>query len=83
MYMGAANLPDICNRLVVDGKPHDTPTAIIEWEDDRAATSLAALPAEAKKAGISHLADHVVRLRKTLQWFPEHQGGESVVYTES
>ncbi|OQP07100.1 uroporphyrinogen-III C-methyltransferase [Geobacillus sp. 46C-IIa] len=91
VYMGAANLPDICRRLVAAGKPYDTPAAIIErgtTERQRTvAAPLAALPAEAEKAGISHpsiiVIGNVVRLRETLQWFSEHRGGEAVVYTES
>ncbi|OPX02245.1 uroporphyrinogen-III C-methyltransferase [Geobacillus sp. LEMMY01] len=83
VYMGAANLPDICGRLISAGKPSDTPAAIIEWgttERQRTvAATLAALPAEAEQAGISHPAiiiiGTVVRLREALQWFPEQQGG--------
>ncbi|AGT32115.1 uroporphyrin-III C-methyltransferase [Geobacillus genomosp. 3] len=83
VYMGAANLPDICRRLAAAGKPDDTPAAAIEWgttERQRTvAATIATLPAEAAKAGISHPAiiviGDVVRLRETLQWFPERQGG--------
>ncbi|BBW96252.1 uroporphyrinogen-III C-methyltransferase [Geobacillus sp. FSL W8-0032] len=83
VYMGAANLPDICGRLLAAGKPANTPAAIIEWgttERQRTvAAPLSTLPDEAKKAGISHPAiiiiGEVVRLRETLQWFPERQGG--------
>ncbi|MCK7606381.1 uroporphyrinogen-III C-methyltransferase [Geobacillus stearothermophilus] len=83
VYMGAANLPDICGRLMAAGKPSDTPAAVIEWgttERQRTvAAPLATLPVEARKAGISHPAiiiiGDVVRLRETIQWFPEGQGG--------
>ncbi|AKM19084.1 uroporphyrinogen-III C-methyltransferase [Anoxybacillus geothermalis] len=83
VYMGAANLPDICGRLMAAGKPSDAPAAVIEWgttERQRTvAAPLATLPDEARKAGISHPAiiiiGDVVRLRETIQWFPEGQGG--------
>ncbi|KAF0995157.1 uroporphyrinogen-III C-methyltransferase [Geobacillus sp. TFV-3] len=83
VYMGAANLPDICRRLIAAGKAAETPAAIIEWgttERQRTvAATLATLPVEAEQADISHPAiiiiGTVVRLREALQWFPEQQGG--------
>ncbi|WP_374720294.1 uroporphyrinogen-III C-methyltransferase [Parageobacillus toebii] len=85
-YMGVGNLTYICQKLIEHGKPSNTPVAVIEWgTTQRQRTAVGTLQTIAdivKKANLSHpaiiLVGEVVRLRETIQWFAEMDGGETV-----
>jgi uroporphyrin-III C-methyltransferase len=55
-YMGAGNLPYICQKLIEHSKPSNTPVAVIEWgTTERQRTVVGTLQTIAdivKKAGI-------------------------------
>src|SRR5207248_4022859 len=77
VYMGVTHLAAICRTLIREGKPGDTPAAIIE-EGTVAAqrthvATLATLPDAARQAGVRPPAllviGAVVALRDPLAWF--------------
>ncbi len=75
--MGAKTLPDIVDKLIENGRPADTPVAVIQWgttPEQRTVTgALADIVARAEEAGLSAptivVVGEVVRLRDTLAWF--------------
>lgn len=75
--MGAKTLPDIVDKLVENGRPADTPAAVIQWgttPEQRTVTgTLADIVARVDEAGLSAptiaVVGEVVRLRDTLAWF--------------
>ncbi len=75
--MGAKTLPDIVDKLVENGRPADTPVAVIQWgttPEQRTVTgTLADIVAHVEEAGLSAptivVVGEVVRLRQTLAWF--------------
>lgn len=77
VYMGLGRLRGICDRLIEDGRPPDTPAALIEsgtCADQRTVTAtLASLADEVDRAGFSGPAiivvGEVVSLRSELAWF--------------
>jgi uroporphyrinogen III methyltransferase/synthase len=77
VYMGVTHLAAICRTLIREGKPGDTPAAIIAAgtlpaQETRVAT-LATLPQVARQAGVRPPAllviGAVVELRNRLSWF--------------
>lgn len=74
-YMGLANLPEICQRLVANGLPANTPTALVEQGTTPGqrvhAGTLGSLPAQCAEAGSPSLliVGEVVSLRTRLEWF--------------
>ncbi len=74
--MGLTNLPSICERLIEEGKPAETPAAVIErgtTPGQRVVTgTLADLNALVEAAGLHPPAlivvGEVVRMRETLAW---------------
>jgi uroporphyrinogen III methyltransferase/synthase len=75
--MGVKNLPDIVAQLTVNGRPPETPVAVIQWgttPEQRTVTgTLADISARVTDAGLTPPAitvvGEVVRLRETLEWF--------------
>ncbi len=90
VYMGLANLAEVCRRLTEGGRRSDTPAAVIEWGTRRAQRTLVgtleSLPQLAAQAGIGSpamiLIGEVVRVRETIEWFerrPLH--GQTIMVT--
>jgi uroporphyrinogen III methyltransferase/synthase len=75
--MGVKNLPNISASLISNGKPADTPAALVRWgttPDQACLTStLHEIPRDAKRLGFKPpavlLVGSVVRLRECLGWF--------------
>jgi uroporphyrinogen III methyltransferase/synthase len=76
-FMGVKNLPDITQKLIANGRPPDTPVALIRWgttPGQKTVTgNLDNITERVKKAGLKAPAiivvGEVVNLRKTLKWF--------------
>ncbi len=76
-YMGIKNLPNIVENLVKNGRPKETPVAIIRWgsrPDQQTITgTLEDIVTKAREAGIKPPAltvvGEVVSLKKELDWF--------------
>lgn len=76
-FMGVKNLPDITQKLIANGKPPDTPVALIRWgttPGQKTVTgNLDNIDARVREAGLKAPAiivvGEVVELRKTLKWF--------------
>jgi len=90
--MGVGNLARITSHLIQNGKPQDTPVAIIQWgttPDQVTVTgTLNTISEAAKTAGISSPAiivvGDVVRLRPTLQWFENRPLlGKTIIVTRA
>ncbi len=77
VYMGLIGLPQICQHLILSGKPTETPVALVEHgtqQDQRVITgTLASLPEIVENAQVSAptllIIGDVVRLRDKLAWF--------------
>ena len=75
--MGVANLPYITKQLMDNGRPADTPAAVIRWgtkpEQKTLVTTLSMAAADVEKNGIKppaiFLVGDVVNLREELAWF--------------
>ncbi len=76
-YMGVANLTAITNELIKQGKPANTPVAVIRWGTKPGQTTvigtLKTIVEAVKQAGMRPPAitvvGQVVSLRQTLEWF--------------
>jgi uroporphyrinogen III methyltransferase/synthase len=79
IYMGIARLPLIVQGLVENGKPADTPAAVVRWAgtgyQNTVAAPLGDLPAAVQAAGITApavvLIGPVVALREQIAWFEQ------------
>jgi uroporphyrin-III C-methyltransferase/precorrin-2 dehydrogenase/sirohydrochlorin ferrochelatase len=77
VYMGLIGLPQICQQLILSGKPAETPVALVEHgtqQDQRVITgTLVSLPEIVENAQVSAptllIIGDVVRLRDKLAWF--------------
>ncbi len=71
--MGVANLPQIVDKLIANGRPPDTPAALIRWgtrpEQEVVVTTLARAPHEKILPPAIFLVGEVVNLREKLKWF--------------
>lgn len=75
--MGVANLPHITRELVANGRPADTPAAVIRWgtkpEQRVLMTTVGTAAEDVAKAGLKppaiFIVGEVVKLREKLQWF--------------
>ncbi len=75
--MGMKNLPTIVERLTVEGKPPDTPVALIRWgtraDQQTVVGTLGDIVAKAERAQLEPpttiVVGSVVRLREQLNWF--------------
>ncbi|HEX6288395.1 MAG TPA: uroporphyrinogen-III C-methyltransferase [Herpetosiphonaceae bacterium] len=76
-YMGVGNLPEIAEKLIVNGRRPDTPVAVIRWgtkPEQQVVTGTlqtiaAAVAAAALKPPAITVVGDVVRLRERLRWF--------------
>ena len=77
--MGVANLPHITARLIENGRPADTPAAVIRWgtkpEQRVLMTTVGTAAEDVARAKLKppaiFIVGDVVRLREKLQWFDE------------
>lgn len=75
--MGVKNLPNIIKRLIEEGKPPNTPSAVIQWgtlpEQKTAVGTLENIVEKVKEKGITAPAiiiiGEVVKLREKFNWF--------------
>jgi uroporphyrinogen III methyltransferase/synthase len=91
-YMGVGNLPEITEKLIGNGRPPETPVAVIRWgtkpEQEVVVGTLqtiAAIVANArlKPPAITVVGD-VVRLRERLRWFDNRPlWGKRIVVTRA
>ena len=76
-FMGVKNLPTIAANLVANGRPADTPVAVIRWgttpRQKTVTGTLSTILDETRKSGIKApaiiIVGGVVNLRKTMRWF--------------
>lgn len=77
--MGVANLPHITKKLIENGRPADTPAAVIRWgtkpEQRVLMTTVGTAAEDVAKANLKppaiFIVGDVVNLREKLQWFDE------------
>ena len=77
--MGVANLPHITKKLIENGRPADTPAAVIRWgtkpEQRVLMTTVGTAAEDVVKANLKppaiFIVGDVVNLREKLQWFDE------------
>ncbi|MDP4171501.1 MAG: uroporphyrinogen-III C-methyltransferase, partial [Bacillota bacterium] len=76
-YMGVANLPFICENLILHGKPANTPVILIQWgtfgRQKTLQGTLADIAEKVKEAKFCNpsiiLVGNVISLREKLSWF--------------
>ncbi|HOV85171.1 MAG TPA: uroporphyrinogen-III C-methyltransferase [Syntrophobacteraceae bacterium] len=76
-FMGVKNLPEICRRLVENGRPSTTPVAAIRWgtlpEQQTVTGTLDDIVEKVRQAQLKPpailIVGEVVRLREELNWF--------------
>nr|WP_263323752.1 uroporphyrinogen-III C-methyltransferase [Neobacillus sp. Marseille-Q6967] len=76
-YMGVANLPFICENLILHGKPSSTPVILIQWgtfgRQKTLQGTLENIAAKVKEAGFTNpsiiLVGDVISLREKISWF--------------
>ncbi|MBI4433097.1 MAG: uroporphyrinogen-III C-methyltransferase [Candidatus Omnitrophica bacterium] len=92
VYMGFYNLKNICARLIQNGKPKETPVAIVEWgslpHQKTCRGMLEDIAATVKKSGMKPpcliLIGQVVTLQDKLNWFEKLPlFGKTVVVTRA
>ncbi|PIE60880.1 MAG: uroporphyrinogen-III C-methyltransferase [Desulfobacterales bacterium] len=90
--MGVKNLAYIVNNLMDNGKPPETPVALIRWgtttRQETVTGTLETIVDEVKKAGLKSPAiivvGHVVALREELAWFDKKPlFGKRIVITRA
>ena len=90
--MGVKNLSNIVTKLVENGKPSDTPVALVRWgtttRQQTVTGTLSTIVEEVKKAGLKSPAiivvGHVVSLRDELAWFDKKPlFGKKIVITRA
>ncbi|HEB70726.1 MAG TPA: uroporphyrinogen-III C-methyltransferase [Desulfobulbus sp.] len=77
IYMGIKNLPIITKKLIDNGRPPETPVAVVRWastpEQHSVEGTLATITEVVKDAGIKPpalvIVGEVVKLRKKIDWF--------------
>ena len=77
--MGVANLPHITEELMKNGRPADTPAAVIRWgtkaEQRVLETTVGRAAEDVAKAGLKppaiFIVGEVVKLRESLKWFDD------------
>ncbi|ADG82000.1 uroporphyrinogen-III C-methyltransferase [Thermincola potens] len=91
-YMGMANLPHIVDKLIANGRPADTPIALIRWgtrpEQQTLVGTLADIVDKARAAEFKNpaiiIVGEVVTLRDKLSWFEKKPlFGKRVLVTRS
>ena len=90
--MGVKNLSNIVTKLMENGKPSDTPVALVRWgtttRQQTVTGTLATIVDAVKKAGLKSPAiivvGHVVSLRDELAWFDQKpMFGKKIVITRA
>lgn len=90
--MGVKNLPQITQQLLANGKPADTPVALVRWGttpsqktvEGTLSNIVARVEAAKLKAPAITIVGEVVRLRETLDWFSgKPLMGKTIVVTRS
>lgn len=93
--MGVANLPHITEELIKNGRPAETPAAVIRWgtkpEQEVLETTVGQAAADVQRAGLKppaiFIVGDVVKLRKELRWFDDEDFrplyGRSVLVTRA
>lgn len=90
--MGVKNLPHITRELIANGKPADTPVALVRWGttpgqvtvEGTLSTIVARVEAAKLKAPAITVVGEVVRLRSELDWFSTRPlMGKTIVVTRS
>ena len=90
--MGVKNLSNIATKLMENGKPADTPVALVRWgtttRQQTVTGTLETIVDEVKKAGLKSPAiivvGHVVSLRDELAWFDKKPlFGRKIVITRA
>jgi uroporphyrinogen III methyltransferase / synthase len=91
-FMGVKNLPNIVQRLCANGRPVDTPVALVRWgttsRHQTVTGTLENIAERARAAGMKAPAlivvGQVVTLRDTLQWFEKRPLlGKRIVITRA
>ncbi len=91
-FMGVKNLPDIVGQLIANGKPADTPVALIRWgttSDQKTVTGtletiVETVAAAGLKAPAIIVVGAVVSLRSTHRWFDTRAlTGKTIVVTRA
>ncbi len=91
-FMGVKNLPNIVQRLSENGRPAETPVAVVRWgttpKHQTVTGTLADIVTKVQQAGIKAPAlivvGEVVTLRETLQWFEDRPLlGKRIVVTRA
>lgn len=91
-YMGIKNLPSIVDNLVKNGRPADTPTAVIRWgttsRHKTVVGTLATIVDLVKKNGIKPPAitvvGEVISLKEKLDWFEKKPlFGKNIIVTRA
>jgi uroporphyrinogen III methyltransferase / synthase len=91
-FMGVKNLPSIAANLMANGRPADTPVAVVRWgttpKQKTVTGTLASIEDDVRKAGIKApaiiIVGTVVNLRKTMRWFENRPlFGRSIVVTRA
>ncbi len=90
--MGVKNLPQISASLIENGKPADTPAALVRWgttpQQSSLVSTLGRIPDEASRAGFKPpsvlVVGHVVELHDSLGWFERRPlFGKRIVVTRA
>ncbi len=90
--MGMGNLPEITSRLMENGKPADTPVALVRWgttpSQQTVVGTLSDIVQKAQAAGlkppVATIIGEVVRLREKLSWFEKKPlFGKRIVVTRA
>jgi len=79
--MGVANLPHITKELMANGRPADTPAAVVRWgtkpEQSTLVTTVGKAAEDVEKAGLKppaiFIVGDVVGLREKLRWFDRRE----------
>ncbi|MCE5333510.1 MAG: uroporphyrinogen-III C-methyltransferase [Desulfobacteraceae bacterium] len=91
-FMGVKNLPEICRNLIANGRPSDTPVALIRWgttpRQQTVAGTLSDIVEKVEKAGLKPPAmivvGEVVKCRDELNWFERRPlFGRNIVITRA
>ncbi|BBO82498.1 uroporphyrinogen III methyltransferase [Desulfosarcina ovata subsp. sediminis] len=91
-FMGVKNLPLIAANLVENGRPADTPVAVIRWgttpHQETVTGTLDSIVEMVRKAGIKApaiiIVGGVVKLRESMQWFEKRPLlGQRIVVTRA
>ncbi|MEW6184338.1 MAG: uroporphyrinogen-III C-methyltransferase [Thermodesulfobacteriota bacterium] len=92
ILMGVKNLPFLTRQLILNGRPADTPAALIQWGttggQKTVTGTLNSIVPEAEKAGLGppsiFVVGKVVALRERLNWFETRPlSGKTIVVTRT